>query len=392
VPYDAEVRRDVNQPLPGAPEPWAPSVMPPFRARPPYLMTEMIAAEPGLAERIVHRLAEDAAVEQLADRLRQAADQDRAIITTGSGTSEHAAMGLARFLSEALDLPPGRDVRAMPALEVAQRPPRDGVVIAVSHEGGTHVTNEAVRAAGRGAATTAFVTVSDRSPGAELADLVIATDEQDQSWCHTVGYLSPLVVGAALSARISGSRIDGLAIRALLDVAHDPHSAANVAASLVGSDRVIVAGSGGDHVTARELALKIEEGARLPSEAHDLETVLHGHLAAATRWTGLIVVMTEADAGALLRERAVRVLTAARALGVPAAAILADSTASDLPDEMTPAGRIVLPHTGRVGGVAGSLLASAVALQVLTERLARARGVNPDTLGREDPAQAVAHA
>jgi len=165
-----------------------------------------------------------------------------------------------------------------------------------------------------------------------------------------------------------------------------------VAASLVGSDRVVVAGSGGDHVTARELALKIEEGARLPSEAHDLETVLHGHLAAATRWTGLIVVMTEADAGALLRERAVRVLTAARALGVPAAAILADSTASDLPDEMTPAGRIVLPHTGRVGGVAGSLLASAVALQVLTERLARARGVNPDTLGREDPAQAAAHA
>lgn len=392
MPYDAAVRRDVNQPLPGAPEPWAPSVQPSFRARPPYVMTEMISAEPALAERLVHRLGEDAALEQLADRLRQAADQGRAIITTGSGTSEHAAMGLARFVSEALDLPPGREARAMPALEVAQRPPRDGVVIAVSHEGGTYVTNEAVRAAARSAATTALVTVSDRSPGAELADLVIATHEQDQSWCHTVGYLSPLVVGAALSAHISGSRIDGLAIRALLDVAHDPHAAANVAASLVGSDRVIVAGSGADHVTARELALKIEEGARLPAQSHDLETVLHGHLAAATRWTGLIVVMTEAGAGALLRERAIRLFTAAKALGVPAAAILSDSTASDLPDELTPAGRIVLPHTGRVGGVAGSLLASAVALQVLTERLARARAVNPDTLGREDPAQAAAHA
>ncbi|MBA3740151.1 MAG: hypothetical protein H0W98_03260 [Chloroflexi bacterium] len=40
----------------------------------------------------------------------------------------------------------------------------------------------------------------------------------------------------------------------------------------------------------------------------------------------------------------------------------------------------------------GSLLASAIALQLLTERLARARNVNPDTLGREDAAQAAAHA
>ena len=51
----------------------------------------------------------------------------------------------------------------------------------------------------------------------------------------------------------------------------------------------------------------------------------------------------------------------------------------------------MLPHTGRVPGLAGSLLASAVALQLLTERLARARGVDPDTIGREDAAQAAAH-
>ena len=45
-----------------------------------------------------------------------------------------------------------------------------------------------------------------------------------------------------------------------------------------------------------------------------------------------------------------------------------------------------------VPGIAGSLLASAMALQLLTERLARARGVDPDTIGREDAAQAAAHA
>ncbi len=57
-----------------------------------------------------------------------------------------------------------------------------------------------------------------------------------------------------------------------------------------------------------------------------------------------------------------------------------------------PPAAIELPHTGRVPALAGSLLASAVALQLLTERLARARNVNPDTLGREDAAQAAAHA
>lgn len=392
MPYDAAVPRDANQPLPGAPDPWAASGQPPFRARPPYVMTEMIAAEPALAQRLIHRLGEDPAVEELADLLRAAAAEGRPIITTGCGTSEHAAMGLARLLNEALDLATGREVRSLPALEVVQRPPHDGVLLAVSHEGGTLVTNEAIRAAGSGAARTALVTVSDRSPGAELADRVIATGEQDQSWCHTVGYLSPLLVGVALSARLSGTAVDGMAIRALLDVAHDPHGAANVAASLAACDRILAVGAGSDHVSARELALKIAEGARLPADAHELETSRHGHLAAATRWTGLVVVLADAGAHALARERALRLLEAAHALGVPAAAIVADSIAADLPEDLTAAGRIVLPHTGRVGGVAGSLLASAMALQVLTERMARARGVDPDTLGREDPAQAAAHA
>jgi hypothetical protein len=40
--------------------------------------------------------------------------------------------------------------------------------------------------------------------------------------------------------------------------------------------------------------------------------------------------------------------------------------------------------------VVGAALGAAIPLQLLTERLARARGVNPDTLGREDPRHAAA--
>jgi glutamine---fructose-6-phosphate transaminase (isomerizing) len=394
VPYDASVRRDLKKPLPGPPDPWVPSQMPPFRARPPYLMTEMIAAEPALAERLVHRLGTDAALDALASTVREAVTAGRPVLTTGCGTSEHAAMGVAALLNESLDLPAGRGVRSMSGLELMRRPPAEGVLLAVSHEGGTEITNEAMRAARAAGAQTALITVGAGSPGAQIAELVVATGEQDQSWCHTVGYLSPLLAGVVLAARLGGRTPDALAIRAVLDVTDDPHAAAAAATALAGADRVVVAGSGPDYVSARELALKIAEGARQPAAAHELESVLHGHLAAATRWTALIVVLTDADPGPgtpLVRDRAIRLLAAARALGVPAAAILAEPHAALIAEDDTPAGRIVTPRTGRVGGVAGSLLGSAVALQLLAERMARARGVDPDTLGRENAAQAAAH-
>jgi len=385
------MRHAVSEPLAGAPEPWAPSEMPAFRSRPPYVMSEMIAAEPALAERLMRRLAADESLGALASAVREAVSAAQPILTTGCGTSEHAAMGIATLLNEALDLPAGREVRAVQALETLRRPLREGLLIAISHEGGTHATNEALRAAREAGARTALITVGDGSPGAALAETVVRTEEQDRSWCHTVGYLAALVVGVMLAARLTRARPDAAAIRAVLDVAEDAHAAAAIAPALAGTDRLIVVGSGADYVTARELALKVAEGARLPADAHELETILHGHLAAANRWTGLVLILTDGTPPEVV-DRARRVLGAAKALGATAAAILAESTDAQIPAEDTPAGRIVLPRTGRVPALAGSLLASAIALQLLTERLARARNVNPDTLGREDAAQAAAHA
>jgi glucosamine--fructose-6-phosphate aminotransferase (isomerizing) len=382
--------RSPNQPLPGAPEPWAPSSMPPFRSRPPYVMSEMIAAEPAVAERLVRRLAKDEALDRLVAAIRAATDAGEPVVTTGCGTSEHAAMAMAMLLGDGLGLPTGHEVRSVQALDAVGRPLRKGLLLAVSHEGGTHATLEAMRAAQVAGATTALVTVGAGSPGVPLADHLITTDEQDQSWCHTVGYLAPLVAGTAMAAKLRRSRLDAVAIRALLDVSQDAHGPAEIAAALAGADRILVAGTGADAVTARELALKISEGPRLAATALDLETVLHGHLAAVTRWTGLIVVLTDSSEAVVGRVH--KLLGAARALSVPAAAIVGDELAGRLEPDETPAGRIVLPHTGRVPALAGSLLTSAIALQLLTERLARARKVNPDTLGRENADQAAAHA
>jgi len=49
---------DPTQPLAAAPEPWDSTAQPSPRDGPPYHLTEMIAAEPDLAVRILERLAD----------------------------------------------------------------------------------------------------------------------------------------------------------------------------------------------------------------------------------------------------------------------------------------------------------------------------------------------
>jgi fructoselysine-6-P-deglycase FrlB-like protein len=385
---------DAEAPLPGAPEPWTSSSMPAARSGPPYAMTEMIAAEPALAERLVRRLADDPALRALADEVRATADAGGPIILTGCGTSEHAAMVGAALLDDALRSAGVADSRvaSVQAFERMGRPPARGLVIGVSHEGGTWATNEALRAAGDAGARTALITVSDRSPGAALVERVLQTGEQDQSWCHTVGYLSPMLAFAVLAGALRDDVPDPVAVRALLDSADHAPSAESMAwGALAGCHRLLVVGSGVDHATARELALKIEEGAHLPSTAHQLETIRHGHLAAADSATGLVLVLTDGEGrGAVVVERAVAVLRSAAPLDMPAAAIVAADLGDDLPRELTPAGRAAVPLTGRLPRMVAAALGAAIPLQLLAERLARARDINPDSIGRDDPRQTAA--
>ena len=86
-----------------------------------------------------------------------------------------------------------------------------------------------------------------------------------------------------------------------------------------------------------------------------------------------------------------QVLAAMSSVGMPAAALIGADLGDDVPRDVTPAGRLSVPETSRLPRVPAALLGAAVPLQLLAERLARARGTNPDTIGREDPAQAAAH-
>ncbi len=230
--------------------------------------------------------------------------------------------------------------------------------------------------------------MSARSPAAAIADpeLVIETGELDQSWCHTVGYVSPLLAAAAVGASLARRPLDGDAVAGLLAAGISRAAEAEaVADSLSGARHLIVIGSGADRPAARELVLKVEEATWLPSAMRDLETFLHGHLPATDEATGLVFILAERRERDARLGRARHALAAAREVGIRAAAILAEGAAAAIEPALTPAGRIVLPEAPALPTAVAALLGTATSLQVLTERLARAHGTNPDPIRRDDP-------
>ena len=376
---------DPAQPLPGPPDPWASTDTPSRRDRPPFHMTDMIAAEPFITERILAVGATPGGqAAALATAIRSALDQGHPVVVTGCGTSEHGAVAAAEILQEATGSPL---VSSAQAFELSLDPPSSGLVIGISHEGATTATNAALAAARAAGAATALVTVTARSPGAALADVVVETHELDQSWCHTVGYLSPVAAAMAVAGSLTGEPMDPAVARAIVASGLAPaatSAAETIAGGLVGVDRILVIASGADRAAGRELTLKIEEGTWLPTAYRDLETFLHGHLAATEPSTAIVAIATDRRASAERTARLASALRAARVIGMPSAAIVSASVDGDLDSDLTSLGRIVLPDIPTaVPAISGALLSSATALQTLTERLARARGVNPDPIHRD---------
>src|SRR3954447_308658 len=226
---------DPTAPLPAPPEPWTGSSMPSPRSGPPYHMTDMIAAEPHLAARLLARLRDDSAAAALADSIAAAVAAREPIVVTGCGTSEHAAQGVALILRDALraaGTDPGSTAIAAPqALEAALDPQRGGLVIGVSHEGGSAATNAAMEAGRSNGARTALITAGGGSPGAAVADILVTTGEMDQSWCHTIGYVAPLVAATAIAERLSRRDADDAAIADVMTAAAADERAAEAIAA-----------------------------------------------------------------------------------------------------------------------------------------------------------------
>jgi glucosamine--fructose-6-phosphate aminotransferase (isomerizing) len=333
---------------------WHTDAYPELRSGPPWVTEQMIAAQPALARALLDTPPEG--VDAVAGAVREAYDAGLSVTVVGCGTSEHGAMAIAALLDAALGggWPPAATPRQ--SLEAAERPQRGGICIGVSHDGGTRATTLALEAAAAGGARTALVTARPGGTASGPAELVLVTPVHDDSWCHTVGYTSPMLVGAALARELGLDGIDAAGAEALL---RDALDARPDAAPLAGSERVLCAGAGLDVITARELALKLAEGTRVSTAALQLETLLHGHLAGEDAGTALVIVNT--DTSPRIARRAELAAAAVREIGMPVVEL-----GRPAPDPVT------------------RLLSGAAALQGLTLGLVHARAVNPDLIRREE--------
>jgi glutamine---fructose-6-phosphate transaminase (isomerizing) len=262
------------------------------------------------------------------DWLRQVPDRvgdlrlpdDGRVLFTGCGTSYHAALACGEA-AQALEL------------VIGHAPPAD-VLVAISHEGGTALTLEAVRAF---SGETWLITGEADSPIGKVVDhLVVATPEIEESYCHTSSYTAAVAAGRALQ----GEDVSGLADAVARELDVEPLGVSD-------HDRFVVVGAGRDLATVLEAVLKLREGVHVAAEAYETEQILHGHLAAIDPKVRCFVLEGEGRAA----ERAADVMRALGELGCDA--------------------RLV-PTTHPVVDI--------VRFQRLTCDLAEARGIDPDLI------------
>ena len=373
------------------------------RAGPPYHMTDMIAAEPRVAApdpRAPRAIRGGPAAALAGGRSGRRSSAGDPVVVTGCGTSEHAALGVVEILREAAGaagLPSAARSRPAQAFELSLDPPAGGLVIGISHEGGTAATNAALAAARGGRrADRASSPSARRSPAGALAD---DRRRDRRARPRLVPHRRLPSARSLAAAAVGGAPVRSPARRRRRGAAPGRrHRATRPArrrspASSPTPAQLLVIASGADRPAGRELVLKVEEASWLPSAYRDLETFLHGHLPA-----------TGPDDRARPDPRRSRPprRAARRAPGRPSPRPGCSASARPRSSPPTSTGARRRADAGRpaarvarrpsLPAPVAALLGTATPLQLLTERLARARGTNPDLIRRDDPVYLAASA
>ena len=360
-----------------------PAVYPEIRGGPPWVMEDMTEAQVTLPEALSESLA--ASAPQLAEMLHSAAGAGEPVVVSAVGTSGHSARAVALILNDAMgqSAVAAGPAEARESADQALAPRRKGLCIAISHSGLSKSTVRALAAARIAGARTALITAAGSTPARDLADVVLTTPLRDKSYCHTVGYTSPMLTGFCVASAYREEAFPAAGLgRYLGELLTMRPRALEIGRELGKAERLIAAGSLIDVPTARELALKIAEGAWLPTAMLGVEDTLHGHLVAHDADSALVVVVTGGPNADVAADRAHELLMAARRIGLHTAAIVSPDLKNRLLAADVSAGLLVIPHA-ELPGIVISLLGGAVALQLLTTGLVHARKTNPDLLRRE---------
>jgi fructoselysine-6-P-deglycase FrlB-like protein len=247
----------------------------------------------------------------------------------------------------------------------------DGVLaVAVSQSGRTDeivATQDWARECG---ARTVAVTNEAGSPLAERADLALVTRAGEElAVPATKTYTTQLAALAVLGLALAGDRLEGLrevpgAIERALGAAD---AAEALAARLTYVERLAVSARGYAYAIARELALKLQEACYVTALGLSYADLEHGPIAVVDATTPALLLAAERDAAMLGAMTALA--RRCRADGGHVYGIGGD-------DEFAAACHAALPDPGLPAELAPLTLV--VPGQLLTEALARAKGIDPD--------------
>lgn len=330
------------------------------------VMRQEIAEQPESLAATVGRLR------PLADEIRDVVGERRTVLLVARGTSDNAAVYGQYLLSTRARLLSVLGAPSLATLYRAGLDLSDVVAVGISQSGSTAEIVETLDHAARcGARTIAVTNVAD-SPLARDADLALVTAAgREVAVPATKTYTAQLVAMAVLALAVADDRdlLDRLAdvpveAAAMLATAD---AAALLAGRLVDVDRMVVAARGLALTTARELALKLQEACYVAAVGMSSADLQHGPIAMLDARTPALLLGTAADEAAApgMAELARR----CRAMGAAVHAIGGDDALAALADTW-------VPGPGLPAELAPIPLI--VPGQLLTEALARAKGLDPD--------------
>ena len=319
-------------------------------------MREEVAEQPAVVAETVARLREPADELAAAVRVRRL----RGVLVLGRGTSANAAL-YARYLLEArAGL---RTALEAPSLRTAYNAPRgaaDVLLLAFSQSGETPEVVDLVERAREGGLLTAAVTSVADSPLARAAETPLVTAAgHERSIAATKSFTAQLAAVATLAAALGATELAaglptlGESVAAAIEL-----GAAEVeraAPEFADAEVAACVARGFALCAAHETALKLKEAAGIWAEGYSSADLRHGPIAAMAGRPALLLT-----AGGALRRDLVELEGELLSRGArPVRFDLERLGAGSLPEELAPL-PLVVPG------------------QLLAERVARLRGLDPD--------------
>lgn len=325
-----------------------------------------VEEQPAVAERLLANARQQ--ILPVAAAIAEAAPAG--LVMAARGSSDHAAV-YAKYLFETRNRLPV--VLAAPStFTLYRQPPRleRFAVLAISQAGTTPDVVEVLAEARRqGCVSVALTNHRDSALAAAATHVVELDAGEELSVPATKTYTASLMALALLSSALvpdlefdAGLQQVPAGLRTALE---GEEMIGPLVEELTGAERIAVLGRGHNLATALEVALKLMEAAYLVAEAGSVADFLHGPIAIVEPRFPVLLLRAGgptdaemADLASLLTERGARVFSMADGAGPPAGptSVRLDT---GLPEPLTP-------------------LSLAVAGQLLTAGLAKARGIDPD--------------